>query len=72
MPYFFLNFQPGSCGVIAAVEAFLIKSLLFDPGLCKFKEPLRPNQKEVADAFIHALSYILWQAGDFQKSAIIM
>jgi len=67
-----LPFQPGCCGVLAAVEAYLIKCLLFDPGVCKFKEPLRANQTEVMDAFIHALSYILWQAGDFQKGAVIM
>nr|CAD7606631.1 unnamed protein product [Timema genevievae] len=60
----------GACGVLATVQAFLLKTLLFDPGSCVCTEPLRPTRNEARAALVTALTDVLWQAGEGESAVL--
>ncbi|PSN31855.1 hypothetical protein C0J52_26189 [Blattella germanica] len=68
--YGFVQRKGGSCGVLATVQAFLLKILLFEQGACSCTEPLRPTRKEACSALVRALGDVLWRAG-LGESAVL-
>ncbi|KAM7302283.1 putative ubiquitin carboxyl-terminal hydrolase MINDY-4 isoform X1 [Ixodes scapularis] len=72
VPYGLLQKKGGPCGVLAAVQAYMLKELLW-PGTSEHKDN---NSFEVDvprrnAALARALAYILWQAGDFEKAVVV-
>ncbi|CAL1268519.1 unnamed protein product, partial [Larinioides sclopetarius] len=64
-PYGFFQKRPGPCGVLAAVQAFVIYELLYGPSRIKADSGIiKLTQNEKRDALARALTSILWQAGD--------
>ncbi|KAL1122062.1 hypothetical protein AAG570_003468, partial [Ranatra chinensis] len=54
----------GCCGVLATVQAYILKALLYgDNNSCECTEPLRPSRNDIRSALVQALTDILWQAG---------
>lgn len=62
----------GACGVLATVQGFLLKTLLFNPSTATTNlDPLRPTVQEVRSALIQAFCDILWQAGQYQNAVLV-
>lgn len=63
--------QRGLCGVLASVQAFILKTLLFDSDAATVcLQPFCPTTHEVNTSLVYALSDILWQAGQKQCGVI--
>ena len=64
----------GPCGVISAVQAYILVHLLFKMGLCD-KGGLTAldaiSNDEIKNAFLEALTTILWQARETGKTVAI-
>ncbi|KAK4294748.1 hypothetical protein Pmani_032645 [Petrolisthes manimaculis] len=61
------------CGVLACVQAYLIKVLVFGSTVIQVPipvSPLRPSQREWQWALSAALTEILWKAGQGQKAIL--
>ncbi|XP_046671785.1 probable ubiquitin carboxyl-terminal hydrolase MINDY-4 [Homalodisca vitripennis] len=70
--YGFSQNKGGACGVLASVQGFVLKSLLFHPNLATSElNPFRPTRQEVRRALVQALTEILWRAGDCRQAAIV-
>lgn len=70
--YYSITFvQGGSCGVLASVQGFLLKALLFDPNITNDVDPLRPTRQEVRKALVDALTELLWKAGGCKQAALV-
>lgn len=70
--YYYTKFvQGGSCGVLASVQGFLLKALLFDPNITNEVDPLRPTRQEVRKALVYALTELLWKAGGCKQAALV-
>ncbi|KAJ9579958.1 hypothetical protein L9F63_004341, partial [Diploptera punctata] len=68
--YGFVQKKGGSCGILATVQAFVLKNLLFEQNACNCSEPLRPTRLEVSSALVRAFGDMLWRAG-LEESAIL-
>jgi len=68
-------FQGGPCGVLASVQAHIMKCLMFgsyvSPDFSP-ASPLRPSTKEWNWALISALTEILWRAGSYQRATLAL
>ncbi|XP_022190926.2 probable ubiquitin carboxyl-terminal hydrolase MINDY-4 isoform X2 [Nilaparvata lugens] len=73
LKYGLMQSQGGPCGVIAVVQAFLLKALLFDDktqAVCQ--DPFRPTQVELRTGLVQAISEILWQAGKGESAVLAL
>mmetsp|Transcript_35118 Transcript_35118/g.44367 ORF Transcript_35118/g.44367 Transcript_35118/m.44367 type:complete len:492 (-) Transcript_35118:40-1515(-) len=68
--YGLIQFEGGPCGVMAAVQAFVLKELLFSSNSgIDFRQPTVPQQNS---ALVKAIAAILWQAGDHQECVVAL
>ncbi|KAL9961433.1 hypothetical protein ACROYT_G030371 [Oculina patagonica] len=70
LEYGIVQLKGGPCGVLAAVQGFVLKHLLFGGKKGDTKKKLQPSSRERTKALTSALSEILWRAGD-NKEAIV-
>ena len=62
--HFFGIILGGPCGVLATVQAFLLRHLLYmDESLASCRPPAQCSRSAFDDALFNALADILWQAG---------
>lgn len=61
LQYGLVQFKGGPCGVVAVVQAYVLKYLLFEQK--PTKDPLEPTQLQRETALVNALTDILWTAG---------
>uniref|UniRef100_A0A1B6CJA8 Ubiquitin carboxyl-terminal hydrolase MINDY n=1 Tax=Clastoptera arizonana TaxID=38151 RepID=A0A1B6CJA8_9HEMI len=72
LQYGFIQNKGGACGVLAPVQGFLLKALLFSsPPITNNTHPLRPDAQEVKSALIQAICDILWQAGNYNRAVLV-
>ncbi|GFT58764.1 probable ubiquitin carboxyl-terminal hydrolase MINDY-4 [Nephila pilipes] len=72
-PYGFIQKKAGPCGVLAAVQAYVIYELLF--GISHVDASfglLRLKSSQKVEALARALASILWQAGDSERAIVAM
>ncbi|GFQ74677.1 probable ubiquitin carboxyl-terminal hydrolase MINDY-4 [Trichonephila clavata] len=70
-PYGFIQKRAGPCGVLAAVQAFVIYELLFGVSCIDAKLGIsKLKSREKKEALARALTYILWQAGDDERAVV--
>lgn len=72
VPYGLLQKQGGPCGVLAAVQAYMIKELLWPEGGLQDADPsgFQVDVPRRNAALARALAFILWQAGDSNKAIV--
>lgn len=72
VPYGLLQKQGGPCGVLAAVQAYMIKELLWPEGGLQNADPsgFEVDVPRRNAALARALAFILWQAGDSNKAIV--
>lgn len=70
LEYGIVQLKGGPCGVLAAVQAFVLKHLLFGGKRGDTKKRLQPSSRERTKGLASAISEILWRAGD-SKGAIV-
>ncbi|XP_075210879.1 putative ubiquitin carboxyl-terminal hydrolase MINDY-4 [Lycorma delicatula] len=70
--YGLIQNKRGPSGILATVQAFILKALLFDPDTATVcPHPFCPTTREINMSLIHALSNILWQAGQKKCGVIV-
>lgn len=65
----------GSRGLVLAIQAYLLKSLIFDrqfASLALIRSALQPNEFERKRALISALCQILWKVGDNRRCCVCL
>jgi len=71
-----VQFQGGSCGVLASVQAYLLKNLLFgEEGIehtAEKAKELLSNETAIKQALIQALTDTLWQAGSSMECIVVL
>lgn len=72
VPYGLLQKKGGPCGVLAAVQAYMIKELLWPKGATQDANPgdLQVDVPRRNAALTRALAFILWQAGDSKEVVV--
>lgn len=72
VPYGLLQKQGGPCGVLAAVQAYMIKELLWPEGGLQDADPsgFEVDVPRRNAALARALAFILWQAGDSHRAIV--
>ncbi|GFU31112.1 probable ubiquitin carboxyl-terminal hydrolase MINDY-4 [Nephila pilipes] len=72
-PYGFIQKRAGPCGVLAAVQAFVLYELLFGVSCIDAKLGIaKLKSREKREALARALTYILWQAGDDERAVVAL
>ncbi|XP_076028826.1 putative ubiquitin carboxyl-terminal hydrolase MINDY-4 isoform X2 [Oratosquilla oratoria] len=75
LSYGLVQKKGGPCGVLATVQAYMMKNLIYGSSLCPTVSPvspLRPSIKEWTWALSVALSEIIWRAGQHQKALLVL
>lgn len=65
----------GPCGIMAVVQAFILKHLLFGPSGAKEKNRkslLCPSRQQRQEALLDSLSSILWRAGSAKGECVVV
>lgn len=70
LKYGLVQLAGGSCGVLAVVQAFILKELIFTSGFQKYG--FNPTENVRTTALVHALSEILWQAGGSKAVKLVL
>ncbi|XP_072142649.1 probable ubiquitin carboxyl-terminal hydrolase MINDY-4 [Dermacentor andersoni] len=72
VPYGLLQKKGGPCGVLAAVQAYMIKELLWPEGGLQNADPsgFEVDVPRRNAALARALAFILWQVGDSNKAIV--
>lgn len=70
--YGIVQLKGGPCGVLAAVQGFVLKHLLFGGKKGDTKKKLQPSSRERTKALTSALSEILWRAGDHKTATVAL
>ena len=68
-------FQGGPCGVLACIQSYMMKSLIFGTSIAPTispVSPLRPSQREWLWALAVSITEILWKAGQGEKAILAM
>lgn len=68
--YGLVQLHGGPCGVIAVVQAFVIKELVFSPIFVK--SGFNPSNHVRTTALVNALCEILWQAGGSKIAKVVL
>ncbi|XP_063839860.1 uncharacterized protein LOC135088776 isoform X4 [Scylla paramamosain] len=75
LSYGIVQKKGGPCGVLACVQAYMMKSLIFGTSIAPTispVSPLRPSQREWLWALAVAITEILWKAGQGEKAILAM
>lgn len=75
LSYGLVQNKGGPCGVLACVQAYMMKCLIFGSVVAPNTSPvspLRPSQREWSWALAVAITEILWKAGQEQKAVLAM
>ncbi|XP_033760244.1 inactive ubiquitin carboxyl-terminal hydrolase MINDY-4B-like isoform X2 [Pecten maximus] len=67
--------RSGSRGLVLAIQAYLLKSLIFDrqfASLALIRSALQPNEFERKRALVSALCQILWKVGDNRRCCVCL
>eukprot|EP00026_Physarum_polycephalum_P001015 Phypoly_transcript_01016.p1 GENE.Phypoly_transcript_01016~~Phypoly_transcript_01016.p1 ORF type:complete len:561 (-),score=69.04 Phypoly_transcript_01016:94-1776(-) len=70
LKYGLVQLAGGPCGVIAAVQAYVLKELIFGPVYQKYG--FNPPDNVRTTALVNALSEILWQAGGHKSAKLVL
>jgi len=70
LKYGLIQLAGGSCGVLAVVQAFVLKELVFTPAFQK--HGFNPSENVRTTALVHALSEILWQVGGSKSVKLVL
>lgn len=70
LDYGIVQLKGGPCGVLAAVQGFVLKHLLFGLKKGDIKKKLHPSSRDRTKALASALSDILWRAGDSKQATV--
>jgi hypothetical protein len=71
LEYGLVQIKGGPCGVLASVQAYIIKHLLFSVKQSKQNGQMGPNDAERRAALCSSLVEILWKCGSMQKACIV-
>lgn len=72
LEYGIVQLKGGPCGVLAAVQGFVLKHFLFGGKKGDRKKKLQPSSRERTTALTSALSEILWRAGNNKTAAVAL
>ncbi|XP_050736680.1 probable ubiquitin carboxyl-terminal hydrolase MINDY-4 isoform X2 [Eriocheir sinensis] len=75
LSYGIVQKKGGPCGVLACVQAYMMKCLIFGTTIAPTTSPvspLRPSQREWLWALAVAVTEILWKAGQGEKAILAM
>lgn len=72
LEYGIVQLKGGPCGVLASVQGFVLKHLLFGVNKGDVKKKLHPSSRERTKALASAISEILWRAGDNKKATVAL
>lgn len=75
LSYGIVQKKGGPCGVLACVQAYMMKSLIFGTSIAPTTSPvspLRPSQREWLWSLAVAITEILWKAGQGEKAILAM
>ncbi|KAK7073153.1 hypothetical protein SK128_012016 [Halocaridina rubra] len=75
LSYGLVQKKGGPCGVLACVQAYMMKCLIFGSAVAPSTSPvspLRPSQREWSWALSAAITEILWKAGQEQKAVLAL
>lgn len=75
LSYGLIQKKGGPCGVLACVQAYIMKCLIFGTSVAPNTSPispLRPSQREWLWALGVAITEILWKAGQEQRAVLAM
>ncbi|KAJ7319204.1 hypothetical protein OS493_036367 [Desmophyllum pertusum] len=72
LEYGIVQLKGGPCGVLAAVQGFVLKHLLFGGKKGDTKKKLQPSSRERTNAVTSAISEILWRAGDNRDATVAL
>ncbi|XP_048590318.1 probable ubiquitin carboxyl-terminal hydrolase MINDY-4 [Nematostella vectensis] len=67
-----VQYKGGPCGVLAVVQGFVLKHLLFQENNKSNKKILQPSSRERSRALASAITEILWQAGDSKTATVAL
>ena len=71
LSYGIVQREGGPCGVLATVQAFMLRHLLFmDPSLAASRPPAPCSRKVFEEALLNGLADILWQAGNGRQAIV--
>lgn len=70
LKYGLVQLAGGSCGVLAVVQAYILKELIFTSGFQKYG--FNPSENVRTTALVHALSEILWQVGGSKAVKLVL
>ena len=70
LKYGIVQYKGGPCGLLASVQAVVLKQLLFNDRLSGNKQRLRFSPEETRDALFQALIEILWRAGSYKTARV--
>lgn len=62
----------GPCGLIASVQAIVLKHLLYGDVNCLNNARLRPTKSEITQALVEAITEILWKAGNSKQATLVL
>lgn len=72
LEYGIVQLKGGPCGVLAAVQAFVLKHLLFGGKKVDTKKKLHPSSRDRTKALASAISEILWRSGDSKSATVAL
>lgn len=75
LSYGLVQNKGGPCGVLACVQAYMMKCLIFGTAVSPSTSPvspLRPSQREWLWALASAITEILWKAGQEKKAILAL
>ncbi|XP_074607828.1 putative ubiquitin carboxyl-terminal hydrolase MINDY-4 isoform X1 [Acropora palmata] len=72
LEYGIVQLKGGPCGVLASVQGFVLKHLLFGVNKGDVKKKLHPSLRERTKALASAISEILWRAGDNKRATVAL
>ncbi|XP_037788520.1 probable ubiquitin carboxyl-terminal hydrolase MINDY-4 [Penaeus monodon] len=75
LSYGLVQNKGGPCGVLACVQAYMMKCLIFGTPVSPSTSPvspLRPSQREWSWALASAITEILWKAGEEKKAILAL
>ncbi|CAB4032743.1 Hypothetical predicted protein, partial [Paramuricea clavata] len=70
LKYGIVQHKGGPCGLLASVQAVVLKQLLFNDRVSTNKQRLNFSSQETNDALCSALVEILWRAGSYKTARV--
>ncbi|XP_064401625.1 probable ubiquitin carboxyl-terminal hydrolase MINDY-4 isoform X2 [Halichondria panicea] len=70
LEYGLVQHKGGPCGVLAAVQTFILKHLMFSDSSKPLNESPRPSPDERREGLVSALGEILWRAGGGKRAVV--